>query len=45
MNFNASSGKSENLHFGVLLLSTAYKISAKKSRGINSHNTEKIFKL
>ena len=31
VNFNASSGKSENLHFGVLLLSIAYKVSAKKN--------------
>ena len=30
VNFNGSSGKSENLHFDVLLLSTAYKVSAKK---------------
>ena len=30
MNFNVSSGKSENLHFDVLLLSIAYKVSAKK---------------
>ena len=30
LNFNASSGKSENLHFDVLLLLTAYKVSAKK---------------
>ena len=30
VNLNASSGKSENLHFDVLLLSTAYKVSAKK---------------
>ena len=30
INFNTSSGKSENLHFNVLLLSTAYKVSAKK---------------
>ena len=29
-NFNASSEKSENLHFDVLLLSIAYKVSAKK---------------
>ena len=28
VNFNASSGKSENLHFDVLLLSIAYKVSA-----------------
>ena len=30
VNLNASSGKSENLHFNVLLLSIAYKVSAKK---------------
>ena len=30
VNFNASSGKSENLHFDVLLSSIAYKVSAKK---------------
>ena len=30
VNFHASSGKSENLHFDVLLLSLAYKVSAKK---------------
>ena len=30
VNFNASSGKSENLHFDVLLLSIAYKVSAKE---------------
>ena len=30
VNFNVSSDKSENLHFNVLLLSTAYKVSAKK---------------
>ena len=30
VNFNASNGKSENLHFDVLLLSIAYKLSAKK---------------
>ena len=30
MNFNVSSGKSENWHFDVLLLSIAYKVSAKK---------------
>ena len=30
VNFNASSDKSENLHFDVLYLSTAYKVSAKK---------------
>ena len=30
VNLNASRGKSENLHFDVLLLSIAYKVSAKK---------------
>ena len=30
MNLNLSSSKSENLHFDVLLLSIAYKVSAKK---------------
>ena len=30
VNFNASSVKSENLYFNVLLLSIAYKVSAKK---------------
>ena len=30
VSFNASSGKSENLHFDVLLLSIAYKVSAEK---------------
>ena len=30
VNFNASSSKSENLYFDVLLLSTAYKVSPKK---------------
>ena len=30
VNFNASSDKSENLHLDVLLLSIAYKVSAKK---------------
>ena len=30
VNFNASSGKSENLYFDVLLLLIAYKVSAKK---------------
>ena len=31
VNFNMSSGKSENLHFIVLLLLIAYKVSAKKN--------------
>ena len=30
VNFNVSSGTSENLHFDVQLLSIAYKVSAKK---------------
>ena len=30
VNFNLSSGKSENLHSDVLLLSIAYKVSAEK---------------
>ena len=30
VNFNASSGKSENLHFDVLLLSKVYYVLAKK---------------
>ena len=30
VNFNAGSGKSENLHFDVLLLPIAVKVSAKK---------------
>ena len=30
VNFNLSSGKSENLHFDILLLSIAHKVSAKK---------------
>ena len=38
VNFNASSGKSENLHFDVLLLSIAYKVS---TRRMISHDTEK----
>ena len=32
VNFNASSEKSENLHFDVLLLLILYKVSAKKVR-------------
>ena len=40
VNFNASSGKSENLHFDVLLLSIAYKVSAKNIQK-NYHMTLK----
>ena len=45
VNFNVSSGKSENLHFHALLLSKAYKYSAKKCRGVISHETEERSKL
>ena len=39
--FNASSDKSENLHFDVLLLSIAYiKFLLKKCRRVISHDTE-----
>ena len=34
VNFNATSGKSENMHFDVQLLSIAYKVSAKKMQKI-----------
>ena len=47
-NFNVSSGKSENFHFDVvLLLSIAYKVSAKKVkyRRNVSRDTEKRSKL
>ena len=40
VNYNASSSKSENLHFDILLLLIAYKVSAKKYRRIISHDTE-----
>ena len=41
VNFNANSGKSENLHFDALLLSIAYiKFQLKKCRRVISHNTE-----
>ena len=30
VNFNVTSGKSESLHFDVLLFSIAYKVSTKK---------------
>ena len=32
LNFHGNGQKSENLHFDVLLLSIAYKVSAKKVR-------------
>ena len=45
VNFSAKSDESENLHFDVLLLSVAYKVSAKKYRRIISHDTDKTSKL
>ena len=46
VNFNASIGKSENLHFDVLLLSIAYiKFQLKKCRRVISHDTEEWSKL
>ena len=41
VNINASSGKSENLHFYVLLLSVLYiKFQLKKCLRVISHDTE-----
>ena len=41
VNFNASSGKSENLHVHVLLLSIAYiKFQLEKCRRVISRDTE-----
>ena len=41
MNFNVSSGKSENLYFDVLVLSVTYKFSAKNvQRRIIYRDTE-----
>ena len=46
VNFNASSGKSENLNFDVPLLSIAYiKFQLKKHRKVISHDTEESSKL
>ena len=45
VNFNASSSKSENLDFDVLLLSIVYNVSAKNYRGIISHGAEEWTKL
>ena len=40
-NFNASSGKSQNLHFDALLLSiTNIKFQLKKRKRVISHDTE-----
>ena len=40
VNFNASSGKSENSHFDGLHLPIAYKFQLKRYRGMISHDTE-----
>ena len=41
VNFIANRGKSENLHFDVLLLSIAYiKFQLKNCRRVTSHDTE-----
>ena len=40
VNFHESSRKSKNLQFDGLLLSIAYKVSAKKYRKVISHDTE-----
>ena len=45
VNFNASSGKSGNLHFDVLLLPMHIKFQPKKDRRMISHGTEKGSKL
>ena len=41
MDFNGSSGKYENLHFDVLLLSEVYFVEAKKIQRSSGDNTEK----
>ena len=45
VNFDASSGKSENLYFDVLLLPITYKVSAKKYKRMISRDTKKTLKL
>ena len=45
VNFNASSGKYENLLFDMLLLPIAYEVLAKKYRRVISHNTEERSEL
>ena len=47
VNFNASSGKSENLHFDEFILSKIYKAlyeKVQKSYVVMFHDTEKWFK-
>ena len=41
VDFNGSSGKYENLHFDVLLLSEVYFVEAKKNQRSSGDNTEK----
>ena len=43
--FNASSGKSENLHFDVLILSKVYHVWTKKSTGELCHSNEEWRKI
>ena len=45
VNFNVSSGKSENLQFDVLLLPKHVKFWLKKYSGIISYDTEDVWKL
>ena len=45
VNFNASSGKSGNLYYDVLLFPIAHKVQSNKYRRMISHDTEKRFKL
>ena len=45
VNFNVSSGKSENFHFDVLLLSKVYYVWVKKYRGVMCNNTGEWCKI
>ena len=45
VNFNSSSGKSENLNFDVLLLSKYIMFEPKKGIGVMCHNTEERCKI
>ena len=45
VNYNASSGKSENLHLDVILLSKVYYVWAKKGRRVMCHNTGEWCKI
>ena len=45
VNFNMSSGKSENWHFSVLLLLIGYKFQLKKCRRVISHDNEEWSKF